>query len=142
MGSIDRTDWHYGGDFPEGVPNENGATHIGMFLAWIINNDMIGEMHLEEAADDLMKVKNSEMTGRTFFINNCDEKFWDDDLNEEGVKFTNSYYTEKYLQDYSATFENDCKTIYHVEDTWENYDRISKVIDTNYKFYKNNGLRI
>jgi hypothetical protein len=83
-----------------------------------------------------MKVKNREMTGRTFLINNCDEKFWDDDLNEEGIKFTNSYYTEKYLPDYSAAFENDHATIYHVEDTWENYDRISKVIDTNYKLYK------
>ena len=136
MGSIDRADWHYGGDFPEGVPNENGATHIGMFMAWIINNEMIGEIHLEDAANDLMEVKNREMTGRVFLINNCDEKLWDDDLNEEGVKFTNSYYTAKYLPDYSATFENDYATIYHVEDTWENYDRISKVIDTNYKLYK------
>jgi hypothetical protein len=37
--AYDRADWHYGSDFPNDVPDENGGTHIGMFLAWaIINN--------------------------------------------------------------------------------------------------------
>ena len=37
--AIDRMDWHYGGDYPEGLPTENGGTHIGFYLTWIIQNN-------------------------------------------------------------------------------------------------------
>ena len=30
MAKYDDASWHYGGDFPDDLPEENGATHIGM----------------------------------------------------------------------------------------------------------------
>ena len=42
--AYDKTDWHYGGDYPENLPSKNGGTHIGMFLAWAINNNLEGEI--------------------------------------------------------------------------------------------------
>lgn len=141
MGSIDRMDWHYGGDFPKELPTENGGTHIGMYLAWIINNDLIGEMHTEDASESISAVKNRQMTGRDFLINECDEKFWNDDLNEEGLAFTNYYYSDdsgmkQYINDYEQTLANGLETTYHVENTWDNYDKISKVIDVRYNEWK------
>ena len=38
--SIDQADWHYAGDFPRELPPEAGGTHIGMYLAWIIQRDL------------------------------------------------------------------------------------------------------
>src|SRR6266404_3538306 len=32
----DDASWHYGGDFPEDLPREAGATHTGMFVAWAL----------------------------------------------------------------------------------------------------------
>ncbi|WP_265102660.1 hypothetical protein [Acinetobacter sp. 'aerobic (ED)'] len=32
----DDASWHYGGDFPADLPQEAGATHIGMFLTWML----------------------------------------------------------------------------------------------------------
>jgi hypothetical protein len=26
--------WHYEGDYPKKLPNENAAIHIGMFITW------------------------------------------------------------------------------------------------------------
>ena len=141
MGSIDRMDWHYGGDFPEGLPTENGGTHIGMYLAWIINNDLIGEMHLEDASESILAVKNRQMTGRDFLIKECDEKFWSDDLNEEGLTFTNHYYSDdsgmkQYIQDYEQILSNDVESTYHVEDTWGNYEKVARVLDIRFKEWK------
>ncbi len=141
MGSIDRMDWHYGGDFPEGLPTENGGTHIGMYLAWIINNDLIGEMHLEDASESILAVKNRQITGRDFLIQECDEKFWNDDLNEEGLTFTNYYYSDdsgmkQYIQDYEQILSNEVTSTYHVADTWDNYDKVARVIDIRYKEWK------
>ena len=141
MGSIDRMDWHYGGDFPEGLPTENGGTHIGMYLAWVINNDLIGEMHLEDASESILAVKNRQITGRDFLIQECDEKFWNDDLNEEGLAFTNYYYSDDsgmklYIQDYEQILSNEVESTYYVEGTWNNYDKIARVIDIRYKEWK------
>jgi len=42
--------------YPKGLPPENGATHIGMFLAWAIQRELAGELHCEDSADDLSKM--------------------------------------------------------------------------------------
>lgn len=139
--SIDRMDWHYGGDFPENLPVENGGTHIGMYLAWVINNELINETHLNEDDESLDRVKKREMTGRDFLINVCDEKFSEGDLNEEGLKFTRYYYSDErdmkeYIVDYLKVLAADLESVYHVDDTWENYDKICKVIDVRYREWK------
>lgn len=129
--AIDRMDWHYGGDYPKDLPPECGCTHIGLFLAWIIHNQLESEFHKEDSAEELEAVRQRKMTGREFLINQCDEKFWDEDLNEEGLAFTQSYYdddTHGYLCDYANTLAQDLPSLYYVEDTWENYDRIEPLI--------------
>jgi hypothetical protein len=47
MASSDRADWHYGGDYPPDLPSENGGTHIGIYLAWIIHR-RLGSKTLEK----------------------------------------------------------------------------------------------
>lgn len=118
MASIDRMDWHYGGDFPKNLPKENGGTHIGMFLTWIIDNDLIGEMPREDSEEAMQKVLNRQMTGRDFLIEECDEKFWAEDLNEDGLAFTQHYYeSDIYIQDYSEILASDLDSIYEVENS-------------------------
>ena len=92
MASYDRMDWHYGGDYPDGLPTENSGTHIGMYLAWIINNDLHGDLFRQESSESIQKVLRREWTGRDFLINECDEKFWEDAMNDEGNQFTKFYY--------------------------------------------------
>ena len=140
MGSIDKIDWHSGGNFPDDLPPENGGTHIGMFLAWIINNDLIGEMHLEDSIEFINSVKNREKTGRDFLIEQCDGKFWDEDLNKEGLEFTKYYYDDDksnlYINDYDELLGEGLETLYHVENSWDNYDKIKKRVDERYLEWK------
>ncbi|RYD71964.1 MAG: hypothetical protein EOP53_22755 [Sphingobacteriales bacterium] len=75
MAKYDDAFWHYGGDFPEELEKEAGATHIGMFISWCIDNNLMSEMQEEDAGDDIQLVKERKMTGAEFLINNCDEKF-------------------------------------------------------------------
>lgn len=135
--AIDRMDWHYGGDFPEDLPDENGGTHIGMFLAWIINNNLEGDLYKEELAEALEDVRKRKITGREFLIDECDEKFWEEDLSEVGFEFTESYYDSQYHEDFEETLAENLPSVYHVEDTWENYDKIAQVIDKRFLKWKN-----
>lgn len=139
--SIDRMDWHYNGDFPEPLPVENGGTHIGLYLTWIIDNDLISEMHLSDNAEYIDLVRKRERTGRDFLIDICDEKFGADDLNKKGLEFTRSYYSDEndmkeYIIDYLKVLAADLESVYHVDNSWDNYNKIRKVIDSRYKEWK------
>lgn len=131
--AYDRMDWHYGGDFPSDLPDEAGGTHIGMFLAWAITRGLEGEMHRTDSVAAIQAVRNRAITGRQFLMEQCDEKFWEDDLNEDGNAFAKVYYEAdgpgSFLADYEAVLGQSLPTLYHVQDSWANFDALARVID-------------
>jgi hypothetical protein len=130
MGNIDRADWHYGGNFPAGLPAENGGTHIGMYLAWIVERGLASPRLLKEAGPSLQLLRERKITGRSLLLSELDEKFFDALLAPAGRDFTRDYYeTDVYFADYDGALATGLPTTYHVEDSWENYDRIAAVID-------------
>ena len=152
MSKYDDASWHYEGDYPANLPNENAATHIGMFLNWCIDNNLISEELEEDAEEELEQIKNRELTGAEFLIQVCDEKLVDDDLNEMGNEFAADYYEDEtefatkyssYGMDYSQTFDKQAEqsgveysSFYHVENTFENYDLIKAVIDQRFEEWR------
>lgn len=143
--AYDRIDWHSGGDYPEGLPEENGGIPIGMFLAWAFERGMAGEFHREDSAVALKRLKRREMTGLDYLIEECDGKLWEEDLNEQGNAFAVDYYEHQsafaaqygsYLSDYCDVFNRyateqgfEYPSVYHVENTWANYDRLKPLLD-------------
>ena len=69
MSSIDRYDWHLNENFPSNLPKENSATHIGFFVHWIIENNLINDEHKNDLTDGLQNVLNRKITGRDFLFN-------------------------------------------------------------------------
>lgn len=138
----DNYDYHSGGDFPADLPSECGGTHIGMFLAWAILNSLEGELHQEDSSDYLAAVRERRMTGRQFLFKACDGKFWDDDLNDLGNQFARYYYAPEsggygpYIEDYETTLAQGLPSLYHVADTWENYDKLAPVMDRRFAEWK------
>ncbi|MDG5501216.1 hypothetical protein [Marinobacter sp. BGYM27] len=133
--AIDRIDWHSGAEnFPNDLPPEAGGTHIGMFIAWVINNNLESDLHKTDSIESVGKVKSRKITGTKFLIKECDEKFWEDDLNPEGLEFAKHYYeSNAYYGDYEVALVTTEPTLYHVQDTWENYDKLARYIDSAFK---------
>jgi hypothetical protein len=152
MKKYDDASWHYGGDFPADLPGENGATHIGLFLAWAIDNNLLSAFQLEESAADVSRVLKREITGRDFLLANCDGKLTEEDLNEPGNSFASDYYedesefaqkTASYLKDFTVAAEYyfrefglDFESVYHIEDNWEFYEVFRVIIDTRFEQWK------
>ena len=138
--AYDRADWHYGGDFPKDLPPEAGGTHIGIFLAWAILRGLEGEVHRDDSAESLQAVRDRRLTGRDFLMKECDEKFVDEDLSEEGNAFTEAYFQKEgpggYLADYEDVLGGHLPSLYHVEDTWANFDRLAPVLDKRFAEWK------
>ncbi|MEQ9422809.1 MAG: hypothetical protein RJQ09_00220 [Cyclobacteriaceae bacterium] len=149
-GSIDRADWHYGGDYPNELPKENGGTHIGMYINWIIDNGLIGETHLKNSEKGIKDVKDRKITGRDFLFQYCDEKFWEEDLNEEGLAFTRYYYQNQndpeeqygeFIDDYLKILGTEFKSLYEIPNSWDNYTKISQQINKAYKKWKRRSIK-
>jgi hypothetical protein len=67
---------------------------------------------------------------RDRLLTELDEKFFPELLNKEGKAFTHDYYeSNDYINDYDTTLGGDLESLYHVEDTWDNYDKIAPVLD-------------
>jgi hypothetical protein len=131
----DKAKWHSGGDFPEGLPHENGGTHIGMFLAWAINHGMVSPDLMSEAALDLEAVLQRRLTGRTILFNYLDGVLSDEDLSEEGNAFAEHYY-EAYQAEYDALIRTELESAYHASDDWVTYDAVAAMIDEAYSRFK------
>lgn len=70
----DDASWHYGGDFPEELPDEAGATHTGIFLAWALLVGLSGEFHVDDSPEDIPRLKMRSLTPGQFFLESCDGK--------------------------------------------------------------------
>ena len=124
--------WHSGGDFPEDLPPEAGATHTGMYIAWALLSGLGGSIHTEECPEDLACLRNRDLTPGAFFLKYCDGKFTDEDLNDEGNEFTAQYFdfeTGDYANDYSSILGDDVESIYHVQDSWDTLELLRPLLD-------------
>jgi PII-like signaling protein len=130
----DKAEYHYDGDFPKGLARKQAFVHTGMFVGWLIEHDMIAKDFLEEA----QKFKAREISGAQVY------KAWDGCLNsdmlvEEGRRFASDYFDfehGQFLDDYEALLVKDLPSLYHVADTWENYNLIKTKIDERYEAWK------
>ena len=138
MAKLDDASWHYGGDgFPEGLPDENGATHIGIFVTWAIVNGLWGDFLGDAAVPMIQAVRDRHTSGRDFLLEHCDGKFLSEMLTPEGARFAERYYPTKYMRDFQKTLAAGLPSDYHVEDTWANYERLAARIDDRFEASKN-----
>ena len=136
----DDASWHYGGDFPSGLPESAGATHMGMFIVWLF----LAGLSNKEDPIDLDSLISRKQTPGEFVMSELDEKFVDLFLSEEGNAFAQVYYASdraKYIFDYEMTIAKNLPTVYHVKDTWQNYDLLKPVIDKRYEDWRNKNSK-
>ena len=137
MAVYDKARWHCEGDFPKGLPTTQGYVHIGFYLGWIIDRGLAGSLLLEDFADEVAQYRTHAITS-TRLLQITDGVLDDQMLSEEGDRFTAHYYGDSdggYLSDYLATFPQ-MESLYHVEDTTENFEAIKKKRDVRYEAWK------
>lgn len=127
---------HFLGNFPEALPIEQAYVHIGMYLGWVVDHDLYSEYFLEEAEVQIYRFKRREL-GCTIL-----SELWDGYLGYElfdksGNMFTYYYYGGGlYRRDYEVLLSEDLPSLYHVKDSWENFEKISAQISKRYQEWR------
>ncbi len=135
----DKSKYHYGGDYPEGLPRKQAFVHTGMFVGWLVEHDMIAKDFLPETEG----FKERKITGAEIY------EAWDgclvsDNLTDEGNRFASDYFDferGEFLNDYQAVLARDLPSLYYVQDTWKNYEVIKKKIDQRFEAWKKKQKR-
>lgn len=133
----DKAKWHYEGDFPNNLSEKQAFVHTGMYLGWIIEENLYSKEFEEEAAQEILKFKQKNMTGTEVYTE-WGGIFASDMLNAEGKAFTKDYFDfDKgiYLEDYEDIFPH-VESLYKVEDTWNNYEAIKTKINKRFNTWK------
>ncbi|MEM6845762.1 MAG: hypothetical protein AAF944_28225 [Bacteroidota bacterium] len=127
---------HFLGNFPNDLPIEQAYVHIGMYLGWVIDNELYSEYFEEEADTQIFRFRNRDISCTIL------SEIWDGYLghelfSESGNLFTFYYYGGGlYRKDYEELLSNNLPSLYHVKDTWENYNNISQNITLRYRDWK------
>ena len=111
-----------------------------MFVAWAFLSGLAGELHVSDFPDDISKLASRSLTPGKAFLESCDGKFTDEDLNAEGNAFTMAYFQDfakgLYLADYDAILGKGMADLYRVPNTWENFDRLRPILDRRFAEWK------
>ncbi|MEO5600725.1 MAG: hypothetical protein ABIR06_07350 [Cyclobacteriaceae bacterium] len=133
---------HFLGDFPDVLPIEQAYVHIGMYLGWVIENDLYSEYFKEEASCQIFRFRRKEISCTILseiWNGYLDLKF----LNTAGNSFTYHYYgSGQYRNDYEEVLGKNLPSIYHVNDSWQNYDKIKTRINIRFNDWKNTSRQI
>jgi len=127
---------HFLGNFPGDLPIEQAYVHIGMYLGWIIEQELYSEYFEEEADTQIFRFKQREISCTIL------SEIWDGYLghelfSEEGNLFTFYYYGGGlYRKDYEEVLSGSLPSLYHVPDTWQNYDKMANCISIRRRDWK------
>ena len=144
MATLDNASWHTNSDeFPDDLPEEHAATHIGMFIAWLLLNQFESDWFRSELPTELESVRSKEITGRELILEYCDGKFFSEMVSPEILGFVEKYYSQNsgYFKDYRALLVQGLASDYHVLDTWENFTKISEKISSRYQVWLKKSSR-
>jgi hypothetical protein len=132
--SYDRGDWHSDTCAERGLPEENAATHIALYVKWCILHDLISDEISKEDSEPLNLVRSRNMSASEYFDKYMDWKFGEWCLNSVGNTFTSSYY-DQYLKDLDEKFP---QLIYGTESSAP-YDKLSEILDKRFAEFQKLG---
>ncbi len=132
--AIDRIDWHWDSvtdDISEDEHWERAGAHIGYFIEWAYKKGLAPDNSETNDVEEYQKVVNSEKNGIQFLIENCDTKFWEEDLNEQGQKFASFAY-DMYLSNLEMILGHKPYTENYNQ---QDFQKVSEYLDKVYADY-------
>jgi hypothetical protein len=130
----DKAKWHQGGDYPEALPQENAFNHIGFFLGWMVEHNLINDDFKRDFSSELTSYREKKFSAPKL-LQKLDGVIDSGMFNSEGNVFASFYYDDYYLKDYEEVFPG-VDSLYEVQDSQENFSLICAKITKAYERWK------
>jgi hypothetical protein len=133
---IDDARKHFLNNYPSDIPIEQAYLHIGVFLGWVIDQELYSAKFKQECETQIFRFKKKD-TSPVILGEIWDGFIFEEQLKPEAKAFTREYYySGTYLKDFKETLAAELPSIYYVKDTWENYQTMRQRLDERYAEWK------
>ncbi|HRL20528.1 MAG TPA: hypothetical protein PLG97_01060 [Alcaligenes sp.] len=138
----DAVDWHVGGEYPADLGPQGGRTHIGMYLAWLVERRLLSDDFVGRFPNQVRQCRDRMMKGSQLLQECCDDVLVSEDMSDVGKAFSDFYYDDFYLDDYVDTLDDEAlPSIYHVQDDWATFKILRPVLEERYaRWREDQGL--
>ena len=136
----DDASWHSGGEFPDGSPEEYGATHIALFFKWCGLRELLSEFQTTDEfnAANTTAMLEGRQSATTCILKNCDGKLTDEDLTDVGNSFAKSYYESHYFDDYMALYG---ELLYSAPESDHDFSKLTATLDQRWNSFNGESSR-
>jgi hypothetical protein len=127
--------WHTEGVFPKDQPPEQGYVHIGMFVVWLVDLEMLDPVWVAKSGSErVVEAIRDRQDAPCALRDVTDGRLASDMLTAEGQSFTGAYYAPEYgyARDWHRLFRRLADN-YAVPDEWQTYDRVGPLIERRYR---------
>jgi len=143
---FDKAKWHINKDFPKDLDQQQSYVHSGVYICWLIDNGLFEADFKAEHLESINKLMTRKITPSKFYIDQLDGVFDAEGLTQEAIEFTNDYFDfekGKYINDYTETLDpdNNLPSLFHIADSWNNYDKMKPIINKRLAEWKKNNSR-
>jgi anaerobic magnesium-protoporphyrin IX monomethyl ester cyclase len=129
----------YGGPEVSHNGREYLEKHVGEYLIEGEGEDIYRKLIENKLSLNKQSIETENLSKIGGLFYKIDGVLADDMLNDEGNAFSKYYFDfdkGQYLKDYENLFAAELPTLYHVSDSWRNYDRLKEIIDLRYSEWK------
>jgi len=132
----DQAKHHFLGQFPAVLPIEQAYVHIGIFMGWMLEQELYSDIFVDDEAHQVIRFHRREVSC-SLLSAMWDGHLGEDLFNEEGNAFSVYYYQSgMYRKDYQEVLAENLPSFYHVADSWANYDTMSERLNERYQAWK------
>lgn len=125
---FDRAEQHRTSVAAFGLPADRAMVHGGFLFGWAVDRGLVASWLKDRTPDAFAAFADRRLTGPELLAA-WDGNLLDDMFSDEGLAFVAAYYGRTYAEDYASTLCEGLPSEYHVENRWDNYDRLVAVLD-------------
>ncbi len=138
---FDKAKWHINKDFPKDLDHYQSYVYSGLFVWWLVDNGFLKPKLQTDLRQQIISFKHRKMAPAKFYEEYLDGVFSSDGFILDAVNFSKSYFdvnNGQYVRDYLKILDpkDEFPSVFHVKDTWENYDRLKDVITRRHDEWK------
>jgi len=133
--------WHTEGRFPKDRLPEQGYVHIGMYVAWLADHEMLDSGWVAKSGVKRALAAMSERNDTPCALRDMTAgRLTGEMMTADGIAFSSAYYAPQYgyAQDWQHAFGRRADR-YEVPDDWATYDLIAPVIAYRYDSWVASG---
>jgi len=130
----DKASWHSGGSWPEELPEAQAYVHAGLFFGWILDRGLMSAAFSADFPELVHAFRAREKTGPEVYAL-AGGVLASDMLSDDGNAFARAYFDLEhgaFLAEYERLLGAGLPSLYHVADTWPNYEKLRAHLDARF----------